>query len=96
MHFATTQKLHTSEDSYVQLSSGTRIKLSAIQRWLELWFDRNFIWKHHMHAKLVSTMRVIILVSQLGNTGWGLSQFTLRQLYQSCISTVADFTAEVW
>ena len=34
--------------------------------------------------------------SQLGNTERGLSQSALRQLYQSCITTVADFGAEVW
>src|SRR5437588_10303502 len=35
-------------------------------------------------------------LSRLGNTERGLSQSSLRQLYQSCITTVADFGAEVW
>ena len=35
-------------------------------------------------------------LSRLGNTERGLSQSALRQLYQSCITTVADFGAEVW
>ena len=35
-------------------------------------------------------------LSWLGNTERGLSQSALRQLYQSCITTVADFGAEVW
>jgi hypothetical protein len=35
-------------------------------------------------------------LSSLGNTERGLSQFALRQLYQSCITTVADFSVEVW
>jgi hypothetical protein len=35
-------------------------------------------------------------LSLLGNTERGLRQSALRQLYQSCITTVADFGAEVW
>jgi hypothetical protein len=35
-------------------------------------------------------------LSRLENTKQGLSQSTLRQLYQSCITTVADVGAEVW
>ena len=33
---------------------------------------------------------------ETGNTERGLSQSALRQLYQPCITTVADFGAEVW
>ena len=43
-----------------------------------------------------SAMRVFMALSRLGNTERGLSQSALRQLYQSCITTVADFGAEVW
>ena len=35
-------------------------------------------------------------LSRLGNTERGMSQSALTQLYQSCITTVADFGAEVW
>jgi hypothetical protein len=41
-------------------------------------------------------MSVFMTISRLGNTEWGLSHSALRQLYQSCITTVADFGAEVW
>ena len=43
-------------------------------------------------------MRVFMALSRLGNTERGLSQSesALRQLYKSCITTVADFGAEVW
>ena len=41
-------------------------------------------------------MRVFMALSWLGNTERGLSQSALRQLYQSCITTVADFRAELW
>src|SRR5205807_3956423 len=43
-----------------------------------------------------SAIKVFMALSRLGNTERGLSQSALRQLYQSCITTVADLGAEVW
>jgi hypothetical protein len=96
MHVTTAGTLDTMEECYVQLPNGTRIKLSGTQRWLELWFNRKLTLKHHMRSKTASAIRVFMALSRLGNTKRGLSQSALRQLYQSCITTVADFAAEVW
>jgi hypothetical protein len=96
MHFTTVHKMDTSEECYVQLPNGIRIKPSGTQRWLGLWFDRKLTWKHHIRSNTSSAMRVLIALSRLGNTERGLCQSALKQLYQSCITTVADFGAEVW
>ena len=41
-------------------------------------------------------MRLFMALSRLENMERGLIQSALRQLYQSCITIVADFGAEVW
>ena len=80
----------------VNLPNGTCIEPSDVQRWLGFWFDRKLSWKHHIQTRTASAMRVFRALSRLGNTKRGHSQSALRQLYQSCITTVADFGAEVW
>src|SRR5205085_1654197 len=69
---------------------------SGVQRWLGFWLDRKLTWKHHIRTRTTSAIKVFMALSRLGNTERGLSQSALRQLYQSCITTVADFGAEVW
>src|SRR6266852_379597 len=41
-------------------------------------------------------MRVFMSILRLANTEKGLSQSALRQLYQSYMTTVADFGSEIW
>jgi hypothetical protein len=96
MHFTTAHKLDTTKECYVQPPNATRIKPSGTKRWLGLWFNRKLTWKHHIRSKTASAMRVFMALSRLGSTEWELNQTALRQLYQSCITTVTDFGAEVW
>ena len=96
MHYYKARK--TVENPYVNvvLPNGTCIEPSDVQRWLGFWFDIKRSWKHHIQTRTASAMRVFMALSRLGNTERGLSQSALRQLYQSCITTVADFGTEVW
>ena len=96
MHYYKARK--KVENLYVNviLPNGTCIEPSDVQRWLGFWFDRKLSWKHHIQTRTASAMRVFMALSRLGNTERGLSQSALRQLYQSCMTTVADFGAEVW
>jgi hypothetical protein len=96
MHFTTARKLNTTEECHAQLPNGTGIKPSGTQWWLGLLLNRKLTWKHHILSNTRSTMRVLMALSCLQNTQQGLSQSALRQLYQRCITTVADFGTEVW
>src|SRR5205085_8107504 len=58
--------------------------------------DRKLIWKYHIRTRTTSAIKVFMALSRLGNTERGLMQSALRQPYESCITTVADFGAEVW
>jgi hypothetical protein len=72
LHFATADKMDTTEECDVQPPNGTRITPSGTQRWLGLWFDRKLTWKHHIKSKTASVMRVFMTLSRLGNTERGL------------------------
>ena len=96
MHFYNTRKEITDPYVNIVLPNGTLIKPSSVQRWLGFWLDRKLTWKHHIRTRTTSAIKVFMALSRLGNTEQGLSQSALRQLYQSCIITVADFGAEVW
>ena len=96
MHFYTARKEIKNPYVNVVLPNGTLIEPSDVQRWLGFWLDRKLTWKFHIQTRTTSAMRVFMALSRLGNTEKGLTQAALRQLYQSCITTVADFGAEVW
>jgi hypothetical protein len=81
MHFTTTQKLDTSEDSYIQLPNGTRFKPSGIQRWLEIWFERKLTWKYLIETKARTPIRLIMRISRPGNIERALGQSAFKQPY---------------
>ena len=95
MHFYNTRKEITDPYVNIVLPNGTLIKPSSVQRWLGFWLNRKLTWKDHIWTRTTSAIKVFMALSRLGNTERGLSQSALRQLYQSCITTVTDFGAEV-
>ena len=96
MHFYKARKEIKNPYVSVVLPNGTNIEPSDVQRWLGFWLDWKLTWKFHIQTRTASAMRVFMALSRLGTTEKGLSQSALRQLYQSCITSVADFGAEVW
>lgn len=78
------------------MPDGTLVEASDTLRWLGIWFDRKLSFKHHVKTKAASAMRAFLALARLGNTERGLSQTALRQLYQTCVTTISDFGAEVW
>ena len=93
MHYYKARKKVENPHVNVVLPNGTCIELSDVQQWLGFWFDRKLSWKYHIQTRTASAIRVFMALSRLGNTERGLSQSALRQLYQSCITTIADFGA---
>src|SRR5437588_8067974 len=96
MHFYNARKEIIDPYVNIVLTNGTLIEPSGVQRWLGFWLDRKLTWKYHIRTRTTSAINIFMALSRLGNTERGLSRSALRQLYQSCITTVADFGAEVW
>src|SRR5690606_4422627 len=53
-------------------------------------------FKEHVKIKVAAAQRSLALIRQLANTEKGLSAPGMRQLYQSCVVSVADYGSEVW
>src|SRR5205085_338998 len=96
MHFYNARKEIIDPYVNIVLPNGILIEPSGVQSWLDFWLDRKLTWKEHIRTRTTSAIKVFMALSRLGNTERGLSQSAHRQLYQSCITTVANFGAEVW
>jgi hypothetical protein len=64
MHVTTACKLDTTEECYVELPNGTRIKPSGTPRWRGLWFNRKLTGKQQIRSKTTSAMRVFMALSR--------------------------------
>ena len=60
-------------------------------KWLGIWFDRKLNFKEHVEKRIASAYRAFCSIQRLSNTARGLSFKAMRQLYISCVSTVADY-----
>src|SRR5437588_1317200 len=96
MHFYNARKEIIDPSVNIVLPNSTLIEPSSVQRWLGFWLYRKLTWKHHIRTRTTSAIKVFMALWRLGNTKRGLSQSALTELYQSCITTIADFGAEVW
>ena len=49
-----------------------------------------------MEKKLGAAQTSLYLITRLGNTQRGLSLQALRQLYYSCVNSIADYGVPIW
>jgi len=49
-----------------------------------------------VEKKLGAAQSALFLIKRLGNTQRGLSLQALRQLYQSCVNSIADYGVPIW
>src|SRR5690606_26228260 len=80
----------------LHLPNGTMVAPKACLRWLGVWLDSKLSFKEHVKIKVAAAQRSLALIRQLANTEKGLSVAGMRQLYQSCVVSVADYRSEVW
>jgi len=80
----------------VQISDTIIIKPKTEVRWLGIWFDRTLSFKPHIDKVLAKANRVYNQIARLANCGKGLSFQAMRQLYQACVTSIADYGVPVW
>lgn len=98
---AKTELLHFAKgkgkDSSLTLPSGELIKpAKKAVRWLGIWFDSHLTFKEHIQIRASKALASFYRMNRLANIGNGLSTRSLRTLYLSCVTTVADYGAPVW
>lgn len=96
VHYHNQRTTNHSEEAKVKLPNRTVIQTTIAQRWLGVWMDKKLNYKNHTGTRAVAVIGVIMTISQLANSEKGLSLHSLRQLYLPCITTIMDYTAEVW
>jgi hypothetical protein len=67
-----------------------------IARWLGIWFDSGLTFKQHLAIRVSQARSAFYRMNRLANTERGLSPFSMRQLYQACVTSIADYGSIVW
>ena len=58
--------------------------------------NRKLNFKKHVQNRIASANRVLHSINRLQNSEWGLKSNAGRQIYQTCISSISDYGAEIW
>ena len=93
IHFESSNK-STSET--VKLSNNTILKPKMNVKWLGIYMNRKLNFKKHVQNRIASANRVLHSINRLQNSEWDLKSNADRQIYQTCISFISDYEAEIW
>ena len=98
---AKTELIHFSKgkgsNSSIILPSGETIKpATTAVRWLGIWFDSGLTFKDHIKIRATKALASFQRMVRLANSERGLSARSLRQLYNACVVSVADYGAPIW
>ena len=93
IHFESSNTLSTDS---VELSNNTVLKSKSDVKWLEIYMNRKLNFKKHVQNRIASANRVLHSINRLQNSEWGLKSNAGRQIYQTCISSISDYGAEIW
>ena len=80
----------------VKLPNNTVLKPKMDVKWLGIYMDRKLKFKKHVQNRITSAKRVLHSIDRLQNSEWGLKSNAGRQIYQTCISSISDYGAEIW
>jgi ribonuclease HI len=78
------------------LPDGLIIKPKETVKWLGIHFDQNTQYKEHINIRASQAKQAFFRLYRLSNINRGLSAFALRQLYQACVTSVADYGSIIW
>ena len=93
IHF---ESSNNSSIDTVKLSNNTILKPKIDVKWLGIYMNRKLNFKKHVQNRITSTKRVLHSIDRLQNSEWGLKSNAKRQIYQTCISSISDYDAEIW
>ncbi|KAH7559020.1 hypothetical protein BM1_03957 [Bipolaris maydis] len=89
-----------AEKSAIQFdSSKTELKIvqsKELVRWLGVYFDCSLKFKHHSLIRNQQASAAFHRLSRLANSNKGLSPRAVRQLYLACITSVANYSCQIF
>src|SRR5690606_14863891 len=83
-------------DYQLRLPNGNMVVPKACLHWLGVWLASKLSFKEHVKIKATAAQGSFALICRLANIEKGLSAAGMRQLYQSCMISMADYGSEVW
>ena len=96
IHFHSKRSLNLKDELYSVKIGETIFQPKELIKYLGIWLDSKFTFKAHVEKKIVLAQRAFMQIERLSNTERGLSFQAMRQLYTTCISSVADYGVPIW
>ena len=80
----------------LDLPDNTTIQPKSLIKWLGVYFNPNLTFKEHVAIRTLQAKSAYLRMARLANSERGLTPFALRQLYQACVVSVADYGSVIW
>src|SRR5436189_5372176 len=96
IHFHSKRSFDLKNETYSVKIRDLIIQLKDLVKWLGIWLDSKLTFKQHVEKKTTQALKILNQIERLLNTERGLSFQAMRQLYITCISSVADYDVPVW
>jgi ribonuclease HI len=93
IHFFTGNE---SQKRPLKLPNNELVKPSKLVKWLGIYFDYGLTYKEHVSIKVSKAKQAFYRLERLANTERGLSPAAFRQLYQACVTSIADYGSILW
>ena len=96
IHFHSKRSFDLKNEIYSVKIRDSIIQSKDLVKWLGIWLDSKLTFKQHVEKKTTQALKILNQIERLSNTERGLSFQAMRQLYITCISSVADYDVPVW
>jgi ribonuclease HI len=96
IHFHSKRSLDLENQGLWVKLEATRVKPQKTLKWLGIYLDSKLNFKEHVTQMTSKATRVFHQIERLSNTERGLSFQAMRQLYISCICSIADYGVPIW
>lgn len=93
LHFSRSKEATSSS---LVLPDGQVKKPQNLVRWLGIFFDPLLTFKEHVSIRISQARSTFQRLSRLANVERGLSPYAIRQLYNACVVSVADFGCQLY
>ena len=96
IHFHSKRSCDLENEAYLVKIGDSIIQPKDLVKWLEIWLDLKLTFKQHVEKKTTQALKILNQIKRLLNTKRGLSFQAIKQLYITCISSVADYDVPIW
>jgi hypothetical protein len=102
LHFHRSRRDIITEETKITLPNGTVVEPGTrggkndIVRWIGIFFDRKLSFNYHVRTRIAAANRAFNALCSLTRYETGLSPPAMRQLYQACVTSRSNFSAEIW